>query len=116
MCIPRVFSDRFGATHFDEIHVLLKDKEGKGAAGIGQLSESVPSSGVKFRRTPGDYFFDWHQAPTEQFIINLDADVEVTVTDGTSRVLRAGEVFYVEDTNESAGHRSQAVDGKDRHR
>jgi len=112
--IPRVFNDSLGDTHFDDIYVLMKDKEGKGAAGIGKLSDAVPASKVMFRHTPGDYLFDWHQAPQEQFIVNLDADVHITVTDGSTRVLKAGEVFYVEDTS-GTGHKSQAVDGKDRH-
>jgi tRNA-binding EMAP/Myf-like protein len=113
VAIPRIFNDSLGHTHFDEIHVRLRDKEGTGAAGIGQLSAALPATALMFRRTPGDYDFAWHCAPAEQFIVNLDADVKVTVTDGSSRVLRAGQVFYVEDTS-GLGHWSQAVDGKDR--
>jgi len=51
-----------------------------------------------FRQTPGDYHYSWHNAPQRQFIVNLDADVEVEVGSGEKRVIRQGEVFFVEDT------------------
>ena len=67
-----------------------------------------------FRETPGDYKFDLHVAPRRQLIVNLDADVEVSVTGGDApRVFRAGEVFFVEDTT-GTGHASRAVGGKPR--
>ena len=34
----------------------------------------------------------------KQFIVNLDGDVEIEVSCGEKRVIRAGEVFFVEDT------------------
>ncbi len=61
-----------------------------------------------------DYELDWHPAPRRQYIINLDAGVEVTVSDGETRVIGAGEVFLVEDVT-GKGHLSKAVDGKLRH-
>ena len=51
-----------------------------------------------FRQTPGDYHYSWHNAPQRQFIVNLDADVEVEVCSGEKRLIRQGEVFFVEDT------------------
>ena len=36
--------------------------------------------------------------PRRQFIVNLDADVEVEVGGGEKKVIRRGEVFFVEDT------------------
>ena len=66
------------------------------------------------RETPGDYDLDFHPAPRRQFIINLDAAVEITVGDGTKRVIGPGELFLAEDTT-GQGHISRAVDGKVRH-
>ena len=61
-----------------------------------------------------DYELDWHPAPRRQYIINLDAAVEVTVSDGETRVIGAGEVFLAEDIH-GKGHLSKSVDGKLRH-
>ena len=56
----------------------------------------------------------WHPAPRRQYIINLDAGVRITASDGESRVIGVGEVLMVEDVM-GKGHLSQAVDGKIRH-
>ena len=53
---------------------------------------------MQFRQTPADYCYSWHTAPRRQFIVNLDADVEIQVSSGEKRVIPKGEVFFVEDT------------------
>ena len=63
------------------------------------MSKLIPGSGIMFRQTPGSYNYSWHTAPRRQFIVNLDADLEVTVSSGETRVIRQGEVFFVEDTS-----------------
>lgn len=67
------------------------------AGDIGYLSKLIKVTGVKFRLTPADYLYSWHNAPSRQFIVNLDADVEVEVSSGERRVIKQGEVFFVED-------------------
>jgi hypothetical protein len=74
----------------------------------------MPANGVIFRRTDGDYDLDWHNAPRRQYIINLDAAVEITASDGERRVIGPGEVLLVEDVT-GKGHLSKAVSGKVRH-
>ena len=59
----------------------------------------VPSTGMMFRETPPSYNFSWHNAPRQQYIVNLDADVEINVSSGETTVIRQGEVFFVEDTH-----------------
>jgi arginine repressor len=34
-----------------------------------------------------DYDLDWHPAPRRQYIINLDAGVQITASDGEARVI-----------------------------
>ena len=68
------------------------------AGNIGYLSELIGGNGVQFRRTPADYDYSWHTAPRRQFIVNLDAAVEIEVSSGERRVIAKGEVFFVEDT------------------
>jgi hypothetical protein len=50
----------------------------------------------------------------QRFIIDLDAGVKITASDGESRVSRIGEVILVEDTT-GKGHLSRHVGGKIRH-
>lgn len=108
--MPSVSVDERGDSVFGTLRIPL-DKDG---GEIGQLSRLVSGTGTFLRRTPGTYNFSWHQAPRRQFIVNLDAAVEVTVTNGDKRVMDKGDVFFVEDIS-GTGHFSKAVGGKTRH-
>ncbi|HTP95227.1 MAG TPA: hypothetical protein VMK05_05220, partial [Burkholderiales bacterium] len=79
-----------------------------------KLSKRLPATGIIFRETQADYDLDWHPAPRRQYIINLDAGVQLTASDGESRVIGAGEVVLVEDVT-GKGHLSKAIAGKMRH-
>ena len=96
-------------SHFRDIEVEWVE-EGK----FTKLSKRLPASGIIFRETSGDYDLDWHPAPRRQYIVNLDAAVQITASDGESRIIGAGEVLLVEDTS-GKGHLSKSVSGKMRH-
>lgn len=109
MRIHNLYADADGESHFRDIDVRwVQDQPG------GKLSERQPATGLIFRETSGDYNLDWHTAPRRQYIVNLDAGVELTASDGERRVIGAGEVILVEDTT-GRGHLSQAVSGQIRH-
>ena len=63
-----------------------------------KLSKRLPATGIIFRETQAEHDIDWHPAPRRQYIINLDAGVKITASDGESRVIGTGEVILVEDT------------------
>ena len=109
MRIHNLYVDASGETHFRDIEVAWVE-EGRG----GMLSKRLPATGIIFRKTSGDYDLDWHPAPRRQYIINLDGGVQITASDGESRVIGAGGVILVEDTT-GKGHLSKAVEGKLRH-
>jgi len=81
--------------------------------GIGAISKLEGATGVLFRETDGDYDFDFHNAPRRQYVINLDASVEIETGDGSKRVLGPGEILLAEDTT-GRGHISRSADGKPR--
>lgn len=109
MRIHNLYVDQDGETHFRDIEVDWV-KEGAG----GKLSERLPATGIIFRQTTSDYDLDWHPAPRRQYIINLDAGVRITASDGESREIGAGEVLLVEDVT-GKGHLSQSIEKKLRH-
>ena len=106
MRIHNLYTDAQGQSHFRDIEVEWAEE---GAAG--KLSKRLPATGIIFRETSGDYDLDWHPAPRRQYIINLDGGVQITASDGESRVIGAGEVILVEDTS-GKGHLSKSVSGK----
>lgn len=109
MRIHNLYVDEAGQSHFRDLEIALEV-----ATPGGRQSKTLPATGIIFRAAPPDYALDWHPAPRRQYIINLDAGVELTASDGERRVIGAGEVILVEDTS-GKGHLSKAVDGKLRH-
>lgn len=108
MRIHNLYTDASGQSHFRDIEVEWVE-EGPG----GKLSKRLPATGIIFRETVADYDLDWHPAPRRQYIINLDAGVKLTASDGESRVIGAGEIVLVEDIK-GKGHLSQSL-GQMRH-
>jgi hypothetical protein len=79
-----------------------------------QAVEAISGDEVIFRESAAEHNVDWHPAPRRQYIINLDAGVQITASDGEARVIGAGEIVLVEDTT-GKGHLSKAVGNKLRH-
>jgi hypothetical protein len=109
MRVHNLYTDENGESHFRDIEV-----EWVGERRGSRLSREFPASGVIFRQVPAEYDLDWHPAPRKQYLVNLDAGVQITASDGESRVIGAGEVVLLEDTT-GKGHLSKAVDGRLRH-
>ena len=109
MRIHNLYEDELGQSHFRDIEVEWIS-EGRG----GKLSERLPATGIIFRQVQPDYELDWHPAPRRQYIINLDAGVEITASDGEARIIDAGEVILVEDIS-GDGHMSKAINSQIRH-
>lgn len=109
MRIHNLYEDENGVSHFRDVEVEWVD-ETRG----GKFSKRRPATGIIFRQVQPDYELDWHPAPRRQYIINLDAGVQLTASDGEVRVIGAGEVILVEDTT-GKGHLSKAVDSQVRH-
>jgi hypothetical protein len=108
MRVTRVYCDEAGESHFDEKDIELRD-----AGAIGRLSEPIATRSVVFRMNDPDYDYDWHVAPQRQFIVLLDGEIEIEVSDGSRRALRGGEILLMEDTS-GKGHRTRNVEARER--
>ena len=109
MKIVHLYADAEGISHFEDLEIAWTE-----TTALGRLSARLPATGIMFREVAPTYDLDWHPAPRRQYIINLDAGVQITASDGEARVIGAGEVILVEDTT-GKGHLSKAVDAKIRH-
>jgi hypothetical protein len=109
MRIHNLYTDAGGQSHFRDIEVEWTEERGGS-----KLSRRLPANGIIFRETQAEHDVDWHPAPRRQYIINLDAGVKITASDGESRFIGAGEVILVEDTA-GKGHLSQHLEDKIRH-
>ena len=106
MRIHNLYTDAKGESHFRDIEVEWAEE-----MHFSKMSKRLPAAGIIFRETSGDYDLDWHPAPRRQYIINLDGGVQITASDGESRIIKAGEVILVEDTS-GKGHLSKSVGGQ----
>src|SRR5207244_13586387 len=105
MKIHRLYADKNGESHFQDVEIEYAE-----STRAGRLSKRMPATGIIFREVQPDYDLDWHPAPRRQYIINLDAGVQITASDGESRRIGTGQGLPVED-KQGKGHRTKADDG-----
>ena len=105
--INRLYTGPDGKTRAQEIEV----KFGPGGTDGFKL---MAGAGAEIRRAPPGRVVDWHPAPRRQYIVNLDAGVKITASDGEARIIGPGEIILVEDIS-GKGHLSQSVNGALRH-
>lgn len=88
-----LFTDVDGFAKFREEDVPLT--EGKPEA---MLSPLQTSSGFQFRQSPVGFQSSFHCTTTPQWLVVLSGAMEIFLQDGSSRVFKAGESFYSDDT------------------
>ena len=93
MRIHNLYTDAKGESHFRDIEVEWAE-ERRGS----KLSKRLPATGIIFRETVAEYDLSWRPAPRRQYIVNLDAGVQITASDGEARIIGPGEIILVEDT------------------
>lgn len=101
MQITRIYADAEGESHFAEMEIPLAD-----SGPLGFMSKRLPATGVIFRENEPGYDLDWHCAPRRQYIVLLDGEIEITVSDGEARRFAGGDVLLVEDTT-GKGHQTR---------
>ena len=107
--VHNLYCDANGESHWRDINIewVNEGPEGK-------TSERQFANGIIFRQTQAEHDRPWHPAPRRQYIINLDAGVELTASDGEARKIGAGEIVLVEDTS-GKGHLSRSINNQMRH-
>ncbi len=93
LLLPELFTDTDGRAKFRDLRVDLT--EGSPAA---RLSPLAQGSGHQFRMSPVGFRSQFHCTTTPQWLIVLQGAMEIGLQDGTSRVFRAGQCFYSNDT------------------
>ena len=70
---------------------------------------------IHFKETAPHSALDWHTAPEEQYVITLCGTLEFTMPDGTTFILRPGEVVLALDITGS-GHKWRMLGDEPWHR
>ena len=111
----RIFSDAAGASHFQDVEVPPAPPADADADADADtlISERLPVSGLMFRNVRSSAAPAWHVAPRRQFVVHIEGEVEVEVSDGEVRRFAPGSVVLVEDTH-GAGHITRPLGGATR--
>ncbi|GGK68107.1 hypothetical protein ACD591_16860 [Rufibacter glacialis] len=59
---------------------------------------------LHFKETPADYAYDWHTAPTTQYVLTLSGTLQFTTSLGATFIIHPGDVLIAMDTVGS-GHK-----------
>ena len=103
MHYTRIYADDYGESHFEIIAIPLEDN-----GIIGSLSDNFAVRSLQFRENGPDYSWDFHTAPSKQFIVLLDGEIEITTSLGETRQFGSGDILLVEDTY-GKGHKTQNI-------
>ena len=103
MRILNLFADADGESHFREIDIDCTNETHWGL----KISKRLPATAILFVEgtgTDADVLLQSpHPSPCRQYVIWLDAEYELTASDGETRVSGVGEVVLAEDTT-GKGH------------
>jgi hypothetical protein len=104
MKVTRVFTGSDGESHFEDIEISLDIDRGSM-----RMSKSVKATSVFFSVTDGPFFRDYHNTNLRrQYIIILEGEVEVGVSESDKRRFGPGNVLLLEDTT-GKGHSTRSV-------
>ncbi len=106
MKYTRVYATPDGHSHFADETATLES-----AGALGRLSEPRQVEGIVFRETDPDYNYDWHNPPARQFVVLLDGEIEIEVSNGEVRRFGGGEILLLEDLT-GFGHKTRAIGDK----
>jgi quercetin dioxygenase-like cupin family protein len=106
--ITRIWADKAGASHFDDVDIELETVDFAPPAPPLEVSAPLPAERAMLFEFPADWFGDWHPAPHRQLYLNLGGQLEVEVADGEIRRLGPGDIVLVEDLD-GPGHTTRVV-------
>ena len=102
-CI-RLWSGIDGASLFEDGSIELIDAERGDFKSL--LTNAVS---ISFRETASGGSFQWHNAPTRQFVITLSGTLEFETRDTKKFIIYPGDILLAEDTVGS-GHKWRLLD------
>ena len=108
MKYTRLYADADGESHFEDVEVRMEEAIFAPPAPPLKLSEFMSSSRFCFLGADPGWSGDWHPAPKRQFMLYIQGEVEVEVSDGEIRRFGPGSVILAEDIT-GKGHRSWVV-------
>ena len=96
----RIYTGEDGQTHFEDMDFPAPDTE---RISIKQGDNLV------FRRGEQGRFSDWHHPGRRQYLFLVQGRMEITIGDGSTREMTAGDVLLAEDMT-GQGHQTKSLE------
>ena len=105
----RIWTDQDGESHFEDV-ILEAIESSSGVSSARSLyADLIPVEGVIFREVVREHgSAEAHPAPRSQFVVHLEGEVEVEVSDGEVRRVGPETVVLVDDVDGN-GHITRSV-------
>src|SRR3954447_22062505 len=90
---------------------LYTGEDGHSHVEVGAIEENLlhPVGSIQFKETPAHAMYDWHTAPSHQYVITITGTLEFTTHTGETFILQPGEILIALDTTGS-GHKWRLID------
>jgi quercetin dioxygenase-like cupin family protein len=90
---------------------LYTGTDGNSHVQKGRIAEEqiTEAESIRFQESPPYTFYDWHNAPSEQYVITLSGTLEFTTQTGETFILRPGEILIAMDITGTA-HKWRLID------
>lgn len=78
---------------------------------VGSVAENhlTKAVAIRFKETLPHAFYDWHTAPTTQYVITISGTLEFVTHSGEMFILKPGDILIAMDTTGS-GHKWRLID------
>lgn len=100
----RLYADEAGESHWETVQVTLDEKEFAPPAQAIEVSASEAATAHMFLRLRAGWNEPVHTSPVRQKLICLRGAVRVTASDGETRDIKAGDVWFMEDLTGKGHH------------
>jgi hypothetical protein len=108
MKFARLYCDSGGSSRLDDVEVAFSLADFAPPAPPVDVAAAVPAVAHLFIRLDAGWFDPAHPAPGRQFMVLLSGVVEVEAS-GETRILSAGDVVLLEDTD-GPGHATRVLE------
>jgi hypothetical protein len=101
----------FTVTNMIKAYKLITGEDGHSHVSVGKVLDDylTDAKSIRFKETAAHSSYDWHTAPTIQYVITLSGILEFTLHSGETFVVEPGEILIAMDTTGS-GHRWKLID------
>ena len=110
MRYPRTFDTPDGESHFEDVDAQYETLEIVPSRPAFDVGATMVTANGNLLRIPADWDGDWHPTPRRWFVITLSGALQITTSDGETRVFGPGSLCLLDDTT-GKGHNTRIVGG-----